>query len=386
MNSARIYLDNAATTALRPEVVTAMRESEAEYNPSSLHTEGRRARAALDAARERVATLLGVTRNEIVFTSSGTESNNLALLGVMRAGGAGAHVVAPAIEHHAVLEALERLHEEGFQTTVLPVSSDGRVDPREFEAALRPGTLLASVAYANNEIGTIQPIAELAAIARERGVRLHCDAVQAASWLPLGVGALGVDLLSLSAHKIGGPRGAGLLYVRSGVPLAPILYGGGQESGRRSGTQNLPAIAGMARALEIAVGEREANAARVEALRNRLEAGIRAGVPDVRINGAPPRLPNHLNVSFAGVESAALLIALDLAGVAVSAGSACTSGSLEPSHVLLAIGLEERWQTGPIRFTLGVESTAAEIDRVLALLPPLVAELRSPATLRRGDG
>ncbi len=363
-----------------------MREAEAQYNPSSLHAEGRRARAALDAARQRIATLLGAARSEILFTSSGTESNNLALLGVARATAAGSHFVCAATEHRSVLAALDRLCEEGCEITLLRVDSGGQVDPAEFEAALQPNTVLASVAYANNETGTIQPIARLAAIAHKRGVFIHTDAVQAARWLPLVVDELGVDLLSLSAHKAGGPHGAGVLYVRSGVPLAPILYGGGQEFGRRSGTQNLSGIAGMARALELAAGERERDGVRVEKLRDRLEAGIHAGVPDVRTNGAAPRLPNYLNLSFAGVESAALLIALDLAGVAASAGSACTSGSLERSHVLAAMGLEERWQSGAIRFTLGVENSSAEIDRVVRLLPEVVAELRSPVAALRRDG
>jgi cysteine desulfurase len=362
-----------------------MLESHEEYNPSSLHAEGRRARAALDAARQRIATALGAARNEIVFTSSGTESDNLAILGVARAAGAGAHVVSSATEHHAVLGALDRLQEEGFEITVLPVGVDGRVDAGEFEAALRPNTVLASVAYANNETGTVQPIAQLSAIARRRGVAFHTDAVQAARWLSLAPNELGVDLLTLSAHKAGGPHGAGLLYVRSGVPLAPISYGGGQESGRRSGTHNLPGILGMAAAFDLAASERKRAASGVAALRDRFEAAVCAEVPDVRVNGAGERLPNFLNLSFAGVESIALLIALDLAGVAASAGSACTSGSPEPSHVLRAMGIEERWQRSAIRFTLGTETSAAEIDRVAALVPSLVSGLRDPAALR-GDG
>jgi cysteine desulfurase len=386
VNSERIYLDNAATTALRPEAAAAMLESQQEYNPSSLHAEGRRARAALDGARQRIATLFGTAANEIVFTSSGTESDNLALLGIARAAGAGAHVVSTSTEHHAVLGALDRLREEGFQITVLPVGPDGRLDAGEFEAALRPNTVLASVAFANNETGTVQPIAQVASIARARGVAFHTDAVQAARWLSLMPDELGVDLITLSAHKAGGPHGAGLLYVRSKVPLAPISYGGGQESGRRSGTHNLPGILGMAAAFERAVSERDQAAPRVAALRDRLEAAICAEVPDVRINGSADRLPNFLNVSFGGVESATLLIALDLAGIAASAGSACTSGSPERSHVLRAMGMDARWQTSAIRFTLGTETSAAEIDRVAALVPSLVAGLRKPAAALRGDG
>jgi cysteine desulfurase len=380
VNLDRIYLDNAATTPLRAEVADAMREAiaDADYNSSSLHAEGRRARAVLDAARERIASLLGAARNEIVFTSSGTEADNLAVMGAARAAPRGPHVVATAIEHHAVIGALDRLREEGAQTTVLPVDSHGLVDAGQFAGALRPTTFLASVMYANNEIGTVQPIAELAAIARERGVLFHTDAVQAPSWLPIDVRELGVDLLSLSAHKCQGPKGVGLLYVRQGVPLAPILHGGGQEFGRRPGTQNVVGIAGMARALELAATERHEASERVRALRDRLEAGIRQAVPEIRINGGGQRLANNCNVSFAGVDSVALLIALDLAGVAVSAGSACTSGSLEPSHVLAAIGLEGRWQKGAVRFSLGVGTSPADIARVLAILPPLIADLRRP--------
>jgi cysteine desulfurase len=254
----------------------------------------------------------------------------------------------------------------------------------EFAEALRPTTVLASVMYGNNEIGTIQPISELARIARERGVLFHTDAVQAPSWLPVDVRRLGVDLLSLSAHKFGGPKGIGLLYVRRGIPIAPILYGGGQEFGRRPSTQNVAGIVGMARALELAQLERPEQSLRVAQFRDALEAGIRTAVPDVRVNGADPRLANNLSVSFAGVDATALLIALDLEGIAVSVGSACTSGSVEPSHVLAAIGLEDRWQGKAIRFSLGTATTAAEIDRVLDVLPGLVADLRRPTEVLTG--
>jgi cysteine desulfurase len=382
VNSDRIYLDNAATTPLRAEVVDAMREAFADsnYNPSSLHAEGRRARAVLDTARERIALLIGAERNEINFTSSGTEAANQALIGVARSAPRGSRIVATTIEHHAVLSALDRLREEGYQTTLLPVGTDGRVDPAEFAAALASTTVLASVMYANNEIGTVQPIAELAAIARARGVFFHTDAVQAPSWLAIDVRELGVDLLSLSAHKCHGPKGVGLLYVRRGTPIAPILHGGGQEFGRRSGTENVLGIAGFARALELASAERPERSLRVSGLRDRLEAGIRATVPDVTVNGSSKaRLANNLNVSFAGVDSEALLIALDLAGIAVSAGSACTSGSLAPSHVLAALGLEGRWRRGALRFSLGTTTSPIEIERTLTTLPSLVADLRRPA-------
>ena len=387
MNFERIYLDHAATTPVRTEVADAMREAfpAANYNPSSLHAEGRRARAVLEDARERIASLLGAARNEIIFTSSGTEADNLALLGVARGAQRGAHVVTTAIEHHAVTAALDELAEEGVGATVLPVDRNGRVDAMQFASALQPNTVLASVMYANNEVGTVQPIAELAAIARQRGVFFHTDAVQAPSWLSIDVGELGVDLLALSAHKCHGPKGVGLLYVRAGVPMASILYGGGQEFGRRPGTQNVAGIAGMARALELAALERNEQNGRVAALRDRLEAGICATIPDVRINGAAPRLANNLNVSFAGIESRTLLIALDLAGIAVSAGSACTSGDLEPSHVLAAMDLESPWREGAIRFSLGAGTTPSQIDTVLGTLPRLVLDLRRPAVQVRGD-
>jgi cysteine desulfurase len=392
VNLNRIYLDNAATTPLRSEVAREMRQAsgDANFNPSSLHAEGRRTAALLDAARERVATSLHAARNEIIFTSSGTEADNLAILGVLRTAGAGAHFVSTAFEHRAVLSTLDRLRAEGFEVTVLPIDRDGFVDVQAFARALRPQTALASVMYANNEIGTVQPIAELASIARERGVLFHTDAIASTAWLDLDVRELAVDLLSLSGHKCGGPKGVGALYARRGVPMVPILYGGSQEFGRRSGTQNVAGAVGMAAAMALAARERQAARERVSALRDRLWSGIQAAIEDVGVNGAGPRLPNVLNVSFAGVDSSSLLIALDLAGVAASAGSACASGSPEPSHVLAAIGLDRAWQQGAIRFSLGVSTTAGEIERVLEVLPPIVSDLRRPAAVAasraRGDG
>jgi len=347
------------------------------FNPSSLHAEGRRARAVLDDARDRVAAVLGAKRTEIVFTAGGTEADNQAILGVARAAPRPAHVVAGATEHHAVLASLEQLAAEGFDTTVLPVERDGTVPPAALENALREATILVSIMYVNNEIGTVQPIAQLAEIARRRGVLVHCDAVQAPSWLPIDVSALGVDLLSLSAHKFGGPKGVGVLYAREGVAVAPLVHGGGQESGRRAGTENVAGAAGLAAALELAAAERAEKAPRISELRDRLEAGIRSTVPDVRVNGASARRSaNIANLSFAGVDSAALLIGLDLAGIAVSSGSACTSGALEPSHVLAALGLDDGWSRGAVRFSLGVSTTALEIDRTLAVLPELIVRLR----------
>lgn len=389
MNFQRIYLDYAATTPVRPEVTEAMREAlvNSSYNPSSLHDEGRRARASLEGARERVAAVLGASRNEITFTSGGTEANNMALFGVARIGPPGARFVASTIEHHSVLAPLERLRDEGYEVSLLAVGSDGQVEPAAFAAALERPARLASVMYANNEIGTVQPIAELAAIARRRGVLFHTDAVQTPAWLPLDVGKLGVDLLSLSAHKFGGPRGVGVLFVRRGVPVGPVLLGGGQEFGRRSGTENVLGAVGMARALELAGIEQADRSREVAGLRDLLETGIRSAIPDATVNGASaPRLANNLNVSFPGADSAAMLIALDLAGIAAAAGSACASGALEPSHVLEAIGLPESNRKGAIRFSLGKSTTPAEIERVIDVLPSIAANLRAAGLAAQRDG
>ncbi len=379
MNSERIYLDNAATTPLRPEVADVMRIAFAEsgFNPSSLHAEGRRARAVLDDARDRVAAVLGAKRTEIIFTASGTEADNQAILGVARAARRPAHVIAGAIEHHAVLASLDQLNAEGFETTLLPVGPDGIVRPTAFANALRSDTALASIMYVNNEIGTVQPIADLASIARQHGVLFHCDAIQAPSWLPINSSELGADLLSLSAHKFGGPKGVGVLYAREGVVMQPLVYGGGQESGRRAGTENVVGAAGLAAALQLAAAERAEKSPRIAALRDRLEESIRSAVPGVRINGAAaPRSANIANLSFAGVESTAVLIGLDLAGIAVSAGSACTSGVPEPSHVLAALGLDEDWSRGAVRFSLGSSTTAVEVERTVSIVAGLVARLR----------
>lgn len=343
------------------------------FNPSSLHAEGRAARAILDDARDRVARTLGASRKEIVFTASGTESDGLALLGTARARGRG-HIVAGATEHRAVLAALERLRDEGFEVSLIPVDAQGRIQPRAFEAALRPDTVLASVMYANNEIGTLAPIAALAEIARARDVRFHTDAVQAPEWRALDVAALGVDLLSLSAHKFGGPTGAGVLYARTGTELQGVIAGGGQEFGRRAGTEHLLAIVGLALALELAA-ERAAEASRrIAALQAHFESTLLRTIPDARINGGgATRLPNITNVSFAGTRAEEMLVLLDLAGVAASAGSACTSGILEPSHVMAALGVGSERGASAVRFSLGPSTSAEEIERVLELLPRVVA-------------
>ncbi len=377
---ARIYLDHAATTPARPEVVEAMVPLLGGYNPSSLHAEGRAARAALDEAREAVARVLGAAPREIVFTGGGSEAAVLAIVGSARArAGRGRHVVTVTTEHHGVLHAADLLEKDGWRVTRLPVSRDGLVDPEAFAAALTAETTIASVMLANNEIGVVQPVARLARLARDRGVLFHTDAVQAAGWLPLSVDDLGVDLLSLSGHKFHGPKGVGALYVRRGTPVEPVIVGGGQENGLRAGTENVAGIAGFATALRLAEAERTSTAARVAALRDRLQAGIVAAVPDVIVNGAgAPRLPGNLSVAFANAPSDALLIRLDLDGIAASAGSACAAGSLEPSHVAAALGLPDAYVLGVVRFSLGRQTTEAEVDDVIRRLPALVAGVRTP--------
>ena len=378
--NARIYADHAATTPARPEVVAAMLAhfDQNGFNASSLHTEGRRARAALDDARECVARALGARPREIVFTGGGSEADNLAILGVARARrGDGRHIVTAATEHHAVLHATDVLRDDGFEITTLPVDAEGRVEPERFAAALRPGTVLATLMLANNEIGTLHPIRALAAIARERGVIVHTDAVQALGRIPLDVAQLGVDLLSLSAHKFYGPKGVGVLYVRTGTPLAPLVVGGGQEAGLRAGTENVAGIAGLATALELAVTDLPDEAARLAALRDRFEAGVLATIPGTRINAAgAERLPNISSVAFAGVDATELLIRLDIDGVAVSAGSACAAGSAEPSHVLAAIGAPDWAARGTIRFSFGRLTGRQEFDALLAMLPGVIQLVR----------
>lgn len=379
----RIYLDHAATTPVRAEVLDAMMPYFADgYNASSLHAEGRRARAAIDEARATISEILGCKPREIVFCGSGTEADNLAVIGIARAAKAkGRHIVASAIEHHAVLHALDALRDEGFEITLLEVGSSGVVDPERFAAALRGDTVLATVMYANNEIGTVQPIARLAEIARARGVVFATDAVQAGSALSLDVRALGVDCLTISAHKLEGPKGAGALYVRDGTPLEPVLRGGGQEHGRRPGTEDVAGIVGLAVAARLAHRERDGFAAHTGPLRDRLEDALLAAVPGSEANGkAAARLPNMSSVTFSGVAVEPLLIGLDLEGVAVSAGSACAAGSLERSHVVQAVRGAGRRVEATLRFSLGRTTKTAEIERVAALVPPLVAAQRAAAS------
>lgn len=380
MQGVRIYADHAATTPLRAEALAAM----APYlgmgpaNPSSLHFEGRAARAGLDTARANVARLLGSAPRELVFTGGGSEADNLAILGAARARRfPGAHVLTVATEHPAVLRAFAVLAEEGFASTLLPVDSEGRLAPERFAAALRRQTVLASVMLGNNELGTLQPIAQLAEIAHASGVTFHTDAVAAAGKVPLTVAALGVDLLSLSAHKFYGPHGVGALYVRQGTPLAPLVVGGGQEGGLRSGTENVAGAVGLAAALELAVTEQPAESARLAGLRDRFESDVLRRIPQCRINAAGAlRLPNVASVAFAGTEAPALLIALDLAGAAVSTGSACASGASEPSHVLAALHPPAWARTGTLRFSFGKSTTQQDVERLARMVEEIVAGAR----------
>ena len=378
-----IYLDHSATTAVDSRVVEAMLPfwTETYGNPSSIYGLGRRAGAALEDARRRIAAILNCQPAELVFTSCGTESDNLAIRGVLLAAAAKGkrHIITAPAEHHAVLHTAADLAEHlDCDVTHVPVDHQGIVDPAAVAAAIRPDTALISIMLANNEVGAIQPVAEIGAIARERGVPFHTDAVQAGGYLPLDVDALNVDLLALSAHKFYGPKGVGLLYIRRGVRLLPVQTGGGQERGRRSGTENVPYIVGMARALEIAHAERESETRRLTALRDRLIDGLTAAIPDITLTGHPTqRLPGHASFLVRGAEAEGMLIALDLAGVAASSGSACATGAPTPSHVLTAMGYGPQEAMGALRLTLGRENTEADVDYVVAKLPEIVARLRN---------
>ena len=377
----RVYLDYNATTPLHPEVLAAMMPylTERFGNPSSLHAWGQEARQALEAARTRIARALGVRdKDTIAFTSGGTEADNLALLGVAGAQqGRGRHVIVSAVEHHAVLNAAAQLARQGFEVTRLPVDGQGLLDPDALRRAIRPDTILVSLMHGNNETGVLFPIGSAGRICRERGVAFHTDAVQTFGKLPLDVEALGVDLLAVSGHKIHGPRGAGALFIRRGTKMQPLIHGGAQERSRRAGTENVAAVVGLARATELMLQDREATAGRLAALRDRLEQGLMAALPGVERNGHPAeRLPHTTNLAFAGVEAESVILALDLAGVGVSSGAACSSGSLDPSHVLAAMGLRPERVAGSVRFSLGRGTTREEIDRVLEVLPPIVERMR----------
>jgi cysteine desulfurase len=380
----RVYFDYNATTPLTPEVIEAVVSATRHQfgNASSVHHFGQQAKALLDDARSSVAALLNGDPSEVVFTSGGTEADNLAIRGAAEINDAleptgRRHLIASAIEHEAVLNTLKALARRGWRTTLLPVDQTGVVSPDRLRELITDDTALVSVMHANNEIGTIQPVAELARIAHEHGALMHTDAVQSTGKIPVDVRALGVDMLSVSAHKFNGPKGAGALWVKRGTRMLPILTGGKHERSRRAGTENVPALAGLGVAARLAIAKMAEESGRVGALRDRLEAGILRGVPGTVVNGAPQlRVPNTTNISFDRVEAESLLIALDLDGIAVSTGSACSSGTLEPSHVLRAMGFQAHRTQNSLRFSLGLFSTEEEVDRVIEVLPRLVEKLR----------
>lgn len=381
----RVYLDHAATTPVHPEVVEVMRHYMLQDwgNPSSIHSFGREARAGVDEARAKVAALIGADPEEIAFTGGGTEADNMAIKGTAwELRSKGDHIITSAVEHHAVLHTVEWLEKQGFRATYLPVDEYGMVDPGDVERAITSSTILVSIMAANNEVGTVQPVAEIARICREKGVRFHTDAVQAVGQLPIDVHALGVDLLSLSAHKIYGPKGVGALYVRRGVRLTPLLHGGAHERRRRAGTEGVPGIVGLGRAAELARLEFDQRVEHYRRVRDLLWERIRERVPEVRLNGHPTeRLPNNLNLSVLYVEGESMLLNLDMKGIAASSGSACTSGSLEPSHVLLAMGIPHEVAHGSLRMTVGVSTTEEDTAYVAESLGEIVDRLRAMSPL-----
>lgn len=383
-----IYLDHAATTPMRQEAYEAMIPylTEKFGNPSSIHAFGRAARKDVDGARERVAKALNAAPQEIFFTSGGTEADNMAILGTAaQLRDKGKHIITSAVEHHAVLHTCEALARQGYRLTMLPVDKYGMVSPSQLAKAITDETILVSIMHANNEVGTIQPIRELAAIAHERGALIHTDAVQSLGNIPVDVADLQVDLLSASAHKLYGPKGVGLLYVRKGTKLGNIAYGGAQERNLRPGTENVAGIMGFARALELAAAEQPETYEHLAALRDKLIKGL-TSLPAVSLNGHPQqRLPGNVNVSIERVEGESLILSLDMAGIAVSSGSACTSGSLEPSHVLMAMGLSHQKAHGSLRFTLGKSTSAADIDYVLEVIPGIIQRLRQMSPVQAGQ-
>ncbi len=380
----RVYLDHNASTAVHPEVLEAMLPyfSDQFGNPSSIHGFGREARDGVEAARERVAHFLRVGKDEIVFTSGGTESDNAAVKGIAAARGRG-HIVTSAVEHHAVLRSVQALEKGGFEATYVPVDGHGMVDPDDVRRALRPDTIVVSIMHANSEVGTIQPVGAIGRLTREREIPFHVDAVQTFGKLPLDLDALGIDLLSFSSHKIYGPKGIAGLYIRKGTKMASVQHGGEHERRRRAGTENVPGIIGLGKAVEVRARDMAEEETRVRALRDRLWAGLERRVPEIRLNGHPTeRLPGTCNVCFRHIESESIVLGLDLKGVAVSAGSACTSGSIEPSHVLVAMGLPLDWAMGAVRCSLGRTTTAEDVDYVLDCVEPLAGKLRELSPLK----
>lgn len=381
----KIYMDNAATTPLKREVLDAMMPylTEEYGNASSIYATGRDARSALDEARQTAADALGAKANEIYFTSCGSEADNWAIKGVAYAHqNKGKHIISTQIEHHAVLHTLQYLEKQGFEVTYLPVDEYGLISLDDLKGAIRADTILITIMFANNEIGTIEPIKEIAQIAHEHKIIFHTDAVQAVGHVPIDVKDLGVDLLSLSAHKIYGPKGVGALYIKNGVKLDTFMHGGAQERGRRAGTENVAGIVGLAKALALATADLEQNIAHLTSLRDRLIDGVQKQIPFCRLNGHPTkRLCNNVNFSFQYIEGESLLLMLDMKGVAASSGSACTSGSLDPSHVLLAIGLPHEIAHGSLRLSIGDFTTEEEVDYVLEVLGPIVQRLREMSPL-----
>ncbi|MGI5937084.1 MAG: cysteine desulfurase NifS [Oscillospiraceae bacterium] len=376
----KVYADNAATTALSPAAKAAMLPYFDSFygNPSSLHSFGQEAARALNQARSTIAKYLNADPKEIIFTSGGSEADNQAIISAAMLGARKGkkHIISTKFEHHAVLHTLDKLKKQGFEIELLEVYSDGIVHPEDLEKAIRSDTALVTIMYANNEIGTIQPIAELGRICREKGVIFHTDAVQAAGHIPIDVKAENIDMLSISAHKFHGPKGVGALYCRRGIPLTNLIEGGAQESGKRAGTENVPGIVGMAAAFEEACANMEANAAKVSAMRDRLIDGL-LEIPESILNGhRTKRLPGNVNFCFKGIEGESMLLLLNSMGIAASSGSACTSGSLDPSHVLLAIGLPHEIAHGSLRLSLSEYNTDEEIDYILTAVPQVVARLR----------
>ena len=377
----KVYLDNSATTSVAEEVLNAMLPYFREHmgNPNSLHAWGREARRAVDEARESVAALVGASPNEIVFTGGGSVSDNLAIKGAVWSAPEGKrHIITSAVEHHAVLDTFKWLGKRGCSVTILPVDEYGMVSPESLASAIRDDTLLVSVMYANNEVGTINPVEELGGICRERGVLFHTDAVQAVGHIPIDVHKLPVDMLTMSSHKMYGPKGMGALYIRKGIKLTPLIHGGGQEFGLYSGTENVPCVVGMGTGARVALRLHEAGeAGRVSELRDLLLDGITSSIPDSFVTGhRTQRLPYHASVCVRRIEGEGILLRMDFAGIGVSSGSACTSGSLEPSHVLLAMGLDHATAHGSVRLTLGIDTTREDIGYVLEKFPPIVETLR----------
>ena len=380
-----VYADNAATTKLSPAVLEAMMPylTEEYGNPSSLYRFGNHAKRAIEQARKEVADVLGAEPFEILFTGGGTEADNWVkeIMRSLKSRGKN-HFITSAVEHHALLHSAQRLQKEGFEVTFIPVDREGRIDPEQVRAAIRPETGLVSIMFANNEIGTIYPIQEIGAICRQAGVLFHTDAVQAAGHLPINVKEMNIDLLSLSAHKFHGPKGVGAFYCRRGIPLPSLIDGGAQERGKRAGTENVAGIVGLGAALRLANEEMSEASARVSAMRDRLIDGILQTIPMCRLNGPRHnRLPGNCNISFLGIEGESLLLRLDLAGIAASSGSACASSSLDPSHVLLAIGLPHEVAHGSVRLSLSDYNTEEDVDYILEKLPEIVSTLRSMSPL-----